>query len=122
MREIKFRAWDLDEKKMYLIDKLTTEEWVTYTSKHVTGKGNTVFQQYTCLKDKNGIEIYEGDVVKDCSHTGGIFKIEWCDDLIGYYAPVDWVEEEYLSLGLMDVEIIGNIYENPDLLANHTEY
>ncbi|WP_163579094.1 YopX family protein [Gracilibacillus saliphilus] len=120
-REIKFRAWDTEEQKMI--------EWNNeffYDTSPVTGFtgdfSNIRFplMQYTGLHDKNGKEIYEGDVVEfnDLS-TFYLFKeqprgrsvIKWDERKCGWESPrgTSYIEGEKL-------EVIGNIYENPELL------
>ena len=119
-REIKFRAWDKDEKKMYLENKLSEAEWVLYLSNAIKGKGKSVFMQYTGLKDKNGKEIYEGDKVR-ITHiedkfdpvivTISFVNFHWsCSDGGGKSLY------NYSTILYLEYEVIGNIYENKDLL------
>ena len=118
MREIKFRAWDKENEEMYdvaMIDVETGE--VAYTD-HPTGYNadalleQVELMQYTGLKDKNGKEIYEGDILKDCD-TREIKTVIWhkncfiLRDTKGFYQWT-YFEDEH--------EVIGNIYENPELL------
>lgn len=76
--------------------------------------------QFVGLKDKNGKEIYEGDIVRGKYGKNGIVKnyeIRW---LIGHFAAVDrnniTCDEHYYPIGLLEGEVIGNIYENKHLL------
>ena len=75
--------------------------------------------QYTGLKDKNGKEIYEGDVVK-ADIDGATYITYWEEKEIGFrFRQSNDLNEPYLTVGLPidDIEIIGNIYENPELLT-----
>ena len=127
MRPIKFRVW-LDEfnKMFYDVGLMGGELYV-----NIDGKGYDVvgdcrdfkLMQFTGLKDKNGKEIYEGDIVKarDVKVNGQdkfyICEVKWMPT--GWYAMSykDLVgTEHYLSLNILETEVIGNIYENPELL------
>ena len=104
-REIKFRAWDKSYKHWYRAS-LRPDGWTTHdTSINQTDGEVADWQQYTGLKDKNGKEIFEGDVLK-CP-VAGINKIIYHDGAFGPH-EADWDS---------DGEVLGNIYENPELLT-----
>lgn len=118
MREIKFRAWDKDLKEMLFIDNIfnMTEKFSE------RGKlGYFILQQFTGLKDKNGKEIYEGDIVE----TNGIDgKLRWVFKYIeedcGVYGGFNPEPVNYnlssIHNNIENCEVIGNIFENPDLI------
>ena len=130
MREIKFRAWDKKHNKMsdgfdmwdfaYTTDS-ENGNW-QYGFQEDYGKGNMILMQFTGLKDKNGKEIYEGDIVKPARNAmeGEIGEV-WWQDASGYWA-IDWDGSKNLGkydyqIGHhLELEVIGNIYENPELL------
>jgi hypothetical protein len=68
--------------------------------------------QFTGLCDKNGIEIYEGNILDARSECGGIHIVEWIheENIIGLGIDCSG------NLGIEHMEILGNIYENPELL------
>jgi len=132
MRDIKFRAWDIEYKRMhdvYAIDFVETEILVL-----IPGKPKAIWDdlegyeliQYTGLKDKNGKEIYESDVVRFLwtpynpreteppkrTRTG---FITWCDGCF-MLDNVSMGTIERIDSWSWQLEVIGNIHENPELL------
>jgi hypothetical protein len=112
MREIKFRiwlhrGWPDKEYEMAEVDYYFFEEWGYQTSEEVESAGHKIMQ-YTGLKDKNGKEIYEGDIVRLI--YGPKFYLYTVPDDCG--CGLRWQIDE--SGG--EQEVIGNIYENPELL------
>ena len=119
MRVIKFRAWDKEIEKMYPVLEIDfVEEWVRMYSK-ITGRhcnhlDDLVLMQFTGLEDKNGIEIYEGDILSWDNNV--IAKVYYADDLAMFRCSVKGTEEFDLFAFNQEASIIGNIYENKELL------
>ena len=124
MREIKFRIWHQD--KMWHMQDGKTRAYYVFDNVRWLNPNNFEFKdmkvmQYVGLKDKNGKEIYEGDIVKVGEE---LFQISWNDFVAGFYRiPLDLDIEKQLGKGdkgklyfMQKVEVIGNIYQNPELL------
>ena len=133
MRVVKFRAWDKEIEKIYPVLEIDfVEEWVSMYSKiagrHYNWLNNLVLMQYTGLEDKNGEEIYESYIVKfDPQSPCGDEFYNPRDGEIGevifdfgslVVRPIDKKRESLrFSLSeLGDWVVVGNIYENPELL------
>ena len=131
MREYKFRVWDTENKEMLKVQELDFED--TFYGGRLsirTDQYNDYFDiedmilmQYTGLKDKNGKEIYEGDIVKVfTSKKWRIGKIIY--EYSGFTIDVTNNKElEYGRTGIIEslIEVIGNIYDNPKLLEEGEE-
>jgi len=123
MKEIKFRAWDNENEKMMKVSSLHLE------NKEISVKGNGTFHffrmqdlmQYTGVKDKNGKEIYEKDIVSCNKYKNivvffenGCFKVRYPkNDTTNIICTLDTFLEKYKC------KISGNVYENPELLEEN---
>jgi YopX protein len=106
-REIKFRVWD-EKNKEWATDAYITLDGKVYFQGAFHIQDHFVLSQYTGLKDKNGKDIYEGDVIKANYHWNKPTVVEW-----------EWFFYdmcEYFCLDAGNLEIIGNIYENTELI------
>jgi uncharacterized phage protein (TIGR01671 family) len=119
MREIKFRAWGPNSKYMWSWEELVANGIpITWLCGATDFHGERIIMQYTGLKDKNGKEIYEKDYLKavhpdvEFNHLG---YVQYNDEVAAF--------DVYISMPLLEYdefEIIGNIYENPELLKDET--
>ncbi len=123
MREIKFRVWDKKERKFRLPFEFAIDGDGVLVSfegdywRNVTDKDRYEISFYTGLKDKNGKEIYEGDIVKLDEFQ--IYLVEWDEERAGWFpfahgdgcgcCEINTVHNSKLT------EVIGNVYENPEL-------
>jgi hypothetical protein len=118
MREIKFRAWDMRsiKGKMRVVDSLRFLDWIIVNGYGANGV-HVQLMQYAGLKDKNGVECYHKDILGD-SH-GNRYVMEWDDKKACFYLKLvhGITGFSHLTAALVkDKEVIGNIYENPELL------
>lgn len=133
MRKIKFRAWDKSRNIMiypYEDDEGINVWWNETGYLEITQEFNDVkelnsifnsenfiLQQYTESKDRNGGEIYEGDILRYC---GLNYEVKWDKDCWTAFCPnynkYHWPKLQYFFRDSSCSSIIGNIFENPELL------
>ncbi|EJP74655.1 YopX family protein [Campylobacter sp. FOBRC14] len=128
MKEIKFRAWDVLNKKMLSWGEVfDLPAWEIFPG--TPEQRAFEVMQYTGLKDRNGKEIYEGDILEFRANPfdrkrdlfqvvfkDGGFRDEW-NNYIGQYLPPDIRNKQGGRVRLNEAcEVVGNIYENPELL------
>ncbi|BAO07842.1 ORF029 [Enterococcus mundtii QU 25] len=120
----KFRAWDKKNKSMHEVELIDFSDNIGYLSIE-NGRGDwysfevdTILMQSTKLKDKNGVDVYQGDIIK-CT-SGCPHEVIWLEEYGGTF--IGGMPAWYLS-GLNngyswtgEEEVIGNIWENSDLL------
>ena len=127
MREIKFRVWDVDRKHMICPPNEHLSLMISgYPMNYQTGQGGEgylVLMQYTGLKDKNGKAIYEGDILetepqKKIIGRGFRTAVDYRNGMFCFNPLENRDINRHALCLLMDYEpeIIGNIYENPELL------
>lgn len=119
MRDIKFRAWSEKYRKMFRVDDLTEDFLSNHAYKISFMRESCNLMQYTGLHDKNGKEIYEGDIVKwDKPIAIEITQVLW-DSELPRFVFADRENERFMDYCGSDlIEVIGNIYENPDLIPH----
>lgn len=126
MEVIKFRAWESENREMLDIEDLhwddCTGEFTIRTTQYTDyfSKNELELMQYTGLKDINGTEIFEGDIVAELGHYVNsdkllYQKIQWKEN----YSC--WLRGEYQRLTPKNIEkykiaVVGNIYNKPELL------
>ena len=120
MREIEFRAYSKRTKKMYNVLAIFFYQKVVKLSK-TCGSGisfleqldDVVLMQYTGLKDKNGNEIFEGDIVSYFRNELAV--IVYRDGGVDIRS-LSWGDCEPLQRRSGEIEVIGNIYQNKELI------
>lgn len=126
MREIKFKAWDKKNKQIaevVAIDYLANEVMLDYFGKmYFLNFEYAELLQFTGLKDKNGTEIYEGDILQGTYYFRGVGWYDTGEGDVEIKGKVVYEQGGYecqgYNLGDLtnDVEIIGNIYESPEIM------
>ena len=140
MRKFKFRAWDNEQKKMFYSKMEQFDDSLNFRFGHFDTE-EPVYMQFTGLYDKNGTPIYEGDIVAGESFETSMLK-HWKNGLLKHldyeveFLPEiyvikyheasfktfnlkgNWVAvlNHHVSSEVEDLQVLGNIFENPELL------
>lgn len=122
MREIKVRAWHKPYKQMCQVESLRFDENGVYTAvlieepfydRRIVEADEIVIEQFTGLKDKNGTEIYEGDIlIDDTGEPIEYWVVKFSEG--GFVGECAGVAESLFEL--TNLEVVGNIHKNPELV------
>ena len=129
----KFRAWDIKYKMMMRVNQIDFEKktvWLEadngdHENRHTLTREfkDVIFMQFTGLKDKNGVEIFEGDIVFDRWANG--YTPVFQNGIYMAYNPKNLMQNDpstqFNIIWKDGCEVIGNIYENPELLEQADE-
>lgn len=110
---IKFRAWSESENKFYVFGSIFNErpyiEHSTFPQYESCKEYvNLIIEQFTGLHDRNGVDVYDGDILKD--KYGQVGTCHW------YYSGFEFINTSGAVDNLNDFEVIGNIHQNANLL------
>ena len=120
MREIKFRVWDWVEKQMCHViaadfQDIKAKVFCRLPKSGTQGIFSADLMQYIGAKDKNGVEIYEGDIIR--SPAGKDYWIRWSELTYRFVAepiPANRLEAQLVSRTISNYEVVGNIHESPE--------
>lgn len=131
-REIKFRAWEKNLKEMIPVEEIDFNSLMINQSTAWRFIDEVELMQYTGLKDKNGTEIYEGDILQRGDVMRSKYVVRYGDfvyspdfhhevDCLGWYFEEVGVNDNYKDplpylIDMLDGCVIGNIFENHELL------
>lgn len=118
-RTIKFRAWSKEHQRMSYLNARDFA-WLGENALS-TEKDKYTVMQFTGSVDKTGKEIYEGDIVKYSLHRGKNLnyqkrKVVWSAEKVGFNLKAFNKSEKMVPLTYKTMELLGNIYENPELI------
>ena len=119
MREYKFRAWNKVKQRMYYD---TAGTFLTMAKQYDSMSEEYFFTQFTGLSDKKCKDVYDGDIVCIIDCGVALYQIQYLEDNFKWIVnrinaeKGDWLDENLEEFESECLEVIGNIYENPELL------
>jgi len=123
-RPIKYRVWCKNfkewEKDEILTDKFGNIFHCGKTGMRIVSPDSHVIQQFTGLKDKNNKEVYDGDIIKQNSHFGEILVCQYREKFGMWTFRIrnDGDSFHFHYWELKEFEVVGNIFENSELIEN----
>lgn len=129
MREIRFRAWDTNNKKYYYDVQNTHDGNIGDSFQSIIDSENFIIEQDTGIEDANSVSVYEGDVVAEIiqfdDDEPDIYEVVYNEDrhypafdLKGWTGEMNGISELSLTNG---IKVIGNIHKQPELLVSDTD-
>lgn len=123
MPPLKFRAWDKERRLMEPVESIVwfpQDEGIAsielFSRTGVLNPNDFVLMQSTGLFDKNGVELFEGDIVDHSAYHCRL-KVEWVADATGFFLKNPLNSYALCALCQKHLAIVGNLYANPELLA-----
>ena len=125
MREHKFRAWNTEEQRYvlfhpFIVMSLTTFKVMNCIDSDVSDSrvlDHIELEQYTGVKDKNGVEVYPSDIINCNGGTSYFYQslvVQWDEDCLCWC--VQKADVYWMLSGVSKIEVIGNIRKNPELM------
>lgn len=130
MQEVKFRAWDPLEKIMCATNSLAAFALAEVTDREAATEQwkRLIPLQYIGMKDVNGVEVYQGDLIASQfqnefgSFQEGVKEVIWCPQACGFFLGKEGEEISHMHWGIDDeITVVGNVYQNPELLEKDDE-
>jgi len=128
MNDVKYRAWDYKEKRMVKVLAIDWEHQTINYEADINHEGMKGFErcyhqplenfellQFTGVRDKNGQEIYEGDILKNS--FGSLYEVKWVPSMMSFMCSPLKVVYDVRRIDNLDTEVVGNIFENTELLG-----